>query len=247
MGDLNIRVNTAPLVNVRVTSNLNNFTAEKRFDRSLTISDLKGRLELVTGGSAGSMTLEVLDTEDHPVCNLTNDEALLGSYIIEENYRIHVTDSTKRIGEFEDTSNVEKYELTEKEYDTRNDTARAFLKKNKLGKFNEEEQEKKRKEREEQEREENEKAATITVGSRCEVKVQGEPTRRGEVMFVGKVHFKPGIWVGVCYDEPLGKNDGSIGDKRYFEAPMKYGGFTRPAFCEVGDFPSIDYDDDDEI
>lgn len=52
---------------------------------------LQGRLELVTGATAGSMSLEVFDVEDRPVCHLTNDEALLGSYPVEENYRIHVS------------------------------------------------------------------------------------------------------------------------------------------------------------
>ncbi|XP_050702958.1 tubulin-folding cofactor B-like [Eriocheir sinensis] len=243
---MEVTVKTAPLVNVRVTSNVNNFTAEKRFDRALTIGDLKGRLELVTGGSASSMGLEVFDENESLVCRMDNDEALLGSFCVEENYRIHVTDSSKRQGEFEDLSKVEKYELSQEEYSKRDDSVRSFLLKNKLGKYNEEELKKKQEEKEAQEKEEEEKAKSITVGSRCQVRVQGEPTRRGEVMFVGRVHFKPGLWVGVKYDEPLGKNDGSIGGKRYFDAAPKYGGFTRPAFCEVGDFPPMDEEEEEE-
>ncbi|XP_071519896.1 tubulin-folding cofactor B [Panulirus ornatus] len=244
MGD-QYQVITAPIVGVRVTSSLSSFMAEKRFDRSLTIGNLKGRLELITGASAGTMNLEVFDDNDKFVCSLTDDAALLGSHNIEENYRIHVTDDSTKMGEFDDLSNVEKFELSEDDYSKRNDSVRSFLMRNKMGKYNEEEQQKLQEQKEALEKAEEDKAKSIAVGNRCEVKVQGEPTRRGEVMYVGKVHFKPGIWVGIKYDEPLGKNDGSIGGRRYFDAPMKYGGFTRPAFCEVGDFPELDYEDDE--
>lgn len=44
------------------------------------------------------------------------------------------------------------------------------------------------------------------VGSRCEVE-PGE--KRGVVKFVGQAEaLGPGLWVGIQYDEPLGKHDG---------------------------------------
>jgi dynactin complex subunit len=45
------------------------------------------------------------------------------------------------------------------------------------------------------------------VGDRCEVDLGA---KRGEVMFVGKEckGLPAGYWVGVKYDEPVGKNDG---------------------------------------
>lgn len=46
----------------------------------------------------------------------------------------------------------------------------------------------------------------IKVGNRCEVE-PGE--KRGAVKFVGRAeNLAPGYWVGVQYDEPLGKHDG---------------------------------------
>ncbi|KAG0715450.1 Tubulin-specific chaperone B [Chionoecetes opilio] len=96
-----------------------------------------------------------------------------------------------------------------------------------------------------------------------QVTAGGEPTRRGEVAFVGGVHFKPGVWVGVRYDEPLGKNDGRRGADclrkaqvrrmtaalagHVFKAPMKYGGFTRPSCCTVGQYPPMDEEEEGEV
>lgn len=93
-----------------------------------------------------------------------------------------------------------------------------------------------------------EEAEVIKVGDRC----QAAGGRRGQVMFVGQIAELPlGWWVGVHYDEPVGKNDGSVKGARYFECPENYGGFIRPDLLEVGDFPEedpfADLDDGDEM
>ena len=50
-------------------------------------------------------------------------------------------------------------------------------------------------------------AASISVGARCKVEPGG---KRGVVAFVGNgVEGLPaGFWVGVHFDEPVGRNDG---------------------------------------
>ena len=91
----------------------------------------------------------------------------------------------------------------------------------------------------------SEMAATMKVGDRCEVIVGG---KRGVVQYVGKIpQIKPGWWIGVQYDEPVGKNDGTVKGRRYFECPPKYGGFLRPDKLLVGDYPELDdlFDDSD--
>lgn len=96
----------------------------------------------------------------------------------------------------------------------------------------------------------------IEVGKRC--RVGGDDTRRGTIMYVGEVEeiVKEtgdgglGQWVGVKFDEPVGKNDGSIRGKRYWgkEGDGKFGVFVRPEMVEVGEFPVLDdFDDMEEI
>jgi len=57
--------------------------------------------------------------------------------------------------------------------------------------------------------------------------------------------------VGVAFDEPLGKGDGSAKGKHYYECTPGHGSFVRPDKVTAGDFPPLDdFSDlgsDDEI
>ncbi|XP_012424194.4 CAP-Gly domain-containing linker protein 2 isoform X2 [Taeniopygia guttata] len=51
----------------------------------------------------------------------------------------------------------------------------------------------------------------------------------GVIQYLGETQFAPGQWAGVVLDEPVGKNDGSVGGVRYFECQPLQGIFTRPS------------------
>jgi len=137
--------------------------------------------------------------------------------------------------------------LSKDEYSKRTDSVKSFLERNKLGKYNKEEVEKKNEEQRIKDTEEEKMALALEVGKRCEVSITGQPKRRGVIQFVGSVHFQSGWWIGIHYDEPMGKNDGSVEGKRYFTCPPKFGAFLKPANVVMGDFPEFFEEEMDEM
>ncbi|XP_078517058.1 tubulin-folding cofactor B [Lissotriton helveticus] len=239
-------VHSAPMVTVLISSTLNSYSSEKRFNRGLTLAELKCKLELVVGTPASCMDLELYSLDNKLIMRMDSDDSLLGSYPVDDGCRIHVIDkSGSRIGEYEDVSKVEKYEISNDAYEQRSDSVRSFLKRNKMGQFKDESLAKS--DLEQKLAVDKSLSETIAVGARCEIHTAGQPTKRGTVMYSGLVDFKPGYWIGVRYDEPLGKNDGSVNGKQYFQCPSKYGAFVKPQFVTVGDFPEEDYGLDDEM
>lgn len=78
--------------------------------------------------------------------------------------------------------------------------------------------------------EEDRKQLTVQIGERCLVSSANAPKRSGLVMFVGSVHWATGLWVGIQFDDPVGRNDGEAKGVRYFTCPQNHGSFVKPSF-----------------
>lgn len=251
-------------------SNLKARMFEIRLDRHMTVERIKEKLRTHTGTGSMFMHLTLLDFNGQVVADMINDELKLGYFSPMDGWTIHITDldphSMAANGGLEDVSLVKKYEISDEDYNKRENNFRKW-KADKvaadptwsLAKEVRQNQEKKRMERDPNYVPEPAKApvtddehlaaeaASMKVGDRCEVTVGG---KRGVVQYVGKIpQIAPGWWIGVQYDEPVGKNDGTVKGKRFFECPPKYGGFLRPDKLQVGDYPELDdlFDDDEEI
>ncbi|CAI2722555.1 unnamed protein product [Schistosoma spindalis] len=227
-------------VNLMITTNASKLRSEKRYPLDITLGQLKEKLVLVTGCDNRTMKVELFDIEDRSLGQLVGDDKPLCDF-----------DPAIQDGAYDQVEeSVETYRMSAEEYAKREESVLAWKRRNKIGQFRDvDPEEKKRTEEQRQLAEFHEKqnAESLSIGSRCEVRIPGQPTKRGVIEFVGQTKFKPGYWVGVRYDEPLGRNDGSIDGVRYFQCPEKYGAFVKPQYVEAGDFPELGIDDLDEI
>lgn len=239
------KVVTQSFVGLTVLSDGKEFGVEKRYAKDIKINDFKNKLELITGHVAADMKLKLLNKEKKVICDMDDGEKMLGFYPAEDGYFVQVIASQAAVGLVDDPD-FKRYELTDEEYAKKKGTMKEFKMRNKLGQFadGKTEQDLKR-EQEAKEKADLEKKLieAMKPGDRCQVTAVGAPTRVGTVMYLGPIANKPGYFVGVKYDEPLGKNDGSIEGKRYFDCLPNYGSFVKPEFVTVGDFPEESFDE----
>ncbi|KAM0001780.1 putative Ubiquitin-like domain, CAP Gly-rich domain, Ubiquitin-like domain superfamily [Helianthus debilis subsp. tardiflorus] len=217
---------------LRVThSNLKTFSSDVRFSLESTVEAVKDKLWKKCGTAVASMSLELYDDTGAKVSDVNDNSRPFGFYspldglvflsiflltsifsptclklimsFVYCRYRLHIIDldpsSVTSGGWLEDTSLVEKYKISDEAYDKLDGTYRKF--KEKLGPRNTSAQGSKM-----DDDYMKDICANIKVGDRCQVE-PGE--KRGVVKFVGRAEaLGPGFWVGVQYDEPLGKHDG---------------------------------------
>ncbi|KAG9444081.1 hypothetical protein H6P81_015421 [Aristolochia fimbriata] len=230
-------------VMLRVThSNIKSFSADTRFSLLSTVEHVKEKLWRKCGTSVESMKLDLYDDTGAKVCELADNLRPLGFYSPQDGYRVHVIDldpsSVTSGGWLDDMTLVDKYSISEEAYNKRDGTFKKF--KEKLASQSSSVHENKTSDNYMED-----VASRIKVGDRCEV----DPgSKRGVIKFVGRAEtVAPGFWVGVEYDEPLGKHDGMVKGKRYFECRPLHGVLVRPDKVKVGDYPERDPFEEDEI
>ncbi|KJH53612.1 CAP-Gly domain protein [Dictyocaulus viviparus] len=199
------------------------------------------KLELVVGAASESIHIELHDDQGKFIASLTDTSKSLKNLGVKNGMRIHATDISGENEALNDDSMVEKYTISDDKYDERKDTVRAWKRKllarssgehTAIGTMESD----------------HDSPLDIKIGDRCEVRLRNAPHRRGVVSFIGETEFREGTWVGVTYDEPVGKNDGSVSGVRYFHCNDKHGGFVRLPDVVTGDFPPLKHEDDmDEI
>ncbi|VDM95624.1 unnamed protein product [Thelazia callipaeda] len=194
-----------------ITADSREFPYEKRYPSSMTLRELKEKLELVVGISFKHIKADLLDKHGKFISSLTDDKATLEKLGLADEMKIHVSDISG--GEeisYENIAGVEKYTIPEDKYNEREgnfllylDSVRAWKRKEGAKIIND--------------------AMTATkieaqqfkIGDRCIVRLSNQKEKRGVVSYIGLTKFKPGHWIGVTYDAPIGKHDGSVDGERF--------------------------------
>ncbi len=201
-----------------------------RFKAKATIAQVKEKVHVSIGSEVQDMTLRLLNTRHNTlVGDSMNDRQTLADFGAEDGWELLVDDTnplsvTKAIQE-----DSPKYEISNEAYRERA-TSKAFAKW-----------------RAGQKGQAEERIAThtasIAVNDAVTVKGRSAVVRfKGEVPQLGR-----GVWVGVEYEDPVGRHDGEVTVKgeavRLFTCTAGHGAVVRPTMC----IPAPKEDDDSDM
>ena len=204
-----------------------NSSSEQRLSPHWTIATMRQKLWPITGIPGQYQRFN----SQNPA-----DDALVSELALQPLSVLKIQDARpkQQRENFTDDSQVEKFELTQEQYENRQDSVLAYKRRNKLGRFDpttlvaEQEESQKEAARTEQ--------LKACIGQRCKAVDKGH---HGIIRYVGPVPEIPkaGSWVGIEYDEPVGKHTGTLQGNQYFSCSLNHGGFVRTTRIELGDFP----------
>lgn len=233
---------SASLVKVNVRhARTGGFVPEKRYALGTTISAIKANLATHFPCPADKMRLSLVDLDGDMLDGDMQDDKPLGYYQCQDGFTIDVVDLQERaaITDFSDVSTVDKVTISEETYSKREESGRVF--RERMVAAQRARMAAQGVEVPVELHQDSYKAAAehIQVNDRCKV---SPGDRLGIVKYVGRIApLKPGFWIGVEFDEPVGKNDGTAGGIRIFPCQALHGGFLRPDQVEVGDFPPEEF------
>ncbi|ODV91298.1 hypothetical protein CANCADRAFT_3009 [Tortispora caseinolytica NRRL Y-17796] len=193
---------------------------EKRIDSTWSINQFKSKMEFITGIPPEKQQLALIH-ENTTATPLNDDNRTLQSYNLTPYSTIKITnvDGEMDFGQYSDKIALG---MSDEQYQTRQDTVLAYKREHHIGRFATSDI------RQQKEQmiidQSNKLAAQISLNQRCMV-----DERIGTVAYIGTVEeIGPGSWIGVAFDNPVGKNNGSIKGHQYFECPPNHGSFVRP-------------------
>lgn len=210
-------------------------SVERYISPGWTLEQIKARIETITGVPPASQMLTVTDPHGHSRRSLESfgPSTTVAAMGITEKSQIDVSDTRPRDQRLDFNGEVEKYEMPLSDYEKRSDSVLEWKRQNRLGRFQETPLQTPM-------HEEIEEECSLTVGKDCWVKL-ANGTKKAQIAYVGSVEGIPaGTWVGLRLHEALGKNDGSVKGKRYFDAEANHGVFVRPS-------PVTEIDDNDDL
>ncbi|GMI03487.1 hypothetical protein TrLO_g6350 [Triparma laevis f. longispina] len=243
-------------------SNLVQRHIELRFDKHEKIEELKFRIHRQTGTPPDYQKL-LIKQGGQVIGEIGKDDSkMIGFYGIESGMEIHCVDlnpySASANGGYEDVSKIQKYKMSDEEYEKRKGTLRDWAKKQKEKDAN-------------FTLEKHAAAHTAMVNANRHYKQTGEAppgfsfidgkltadeveniappgedtvagievgdrcevspgARRGTVMYVGEIEeVGAGHWVGVKFDEPVGMTNGTV--KKSGKVVFDAGGDNMGGFC----------------